>query len=69
MLEWMDTRGYIPVGPVLERYLELNPLSEMKIDELKMKIEIWIPYKKREEIDLKHRDWSSPPTLGMADAG
>ena len=52
MLEWMEISGYVPVGPVLERYSEMNP-SETKPEELKT--EIWIPCRKRGELNLEHQ--------------
>jgi len=52
MLKWMEISGYVPVGPVMERYSESNP-SETKPEELKT--EIWIPCKKRGEVNLEHQ--------------
>lgn len=44
MMEWMEANGYVPAGPVLERYLDMNP-GELKPEELKT--EVWIPCQKR----------------------
>jgi len=44
MMEWMEANGYAPVGPFLERYLDMNP-EELKPEELKT--EIWIPCQKK----------------------
>jgi AraC family transcriptional regulator len=45
ILQWMDEHGYAPAGPVMERFLDMNP-SELKPQDLKT--EIWIPYQKKE---------------------
>jgi AraC family transcriptional regulator len=42
--DWMEANGYAPDGPVLERYLDMNP-SEMRPEDLRT--EIWIPCKKK----------------------
>lgn len=44
ILEWMETNGYQPSGPILERYLDMNP-QELKPEDLKT--EIWIPCRKK----------------------
>jgi effector-binding domain-containing protein len=44
MMEWIETNGYVPAGPILERYQDMNP-DELRPEELKT--EIWIPCKKR----------------------
>jgi AraC family transcriptional regulator len=44
MVEWISAHGYAPDGPVLERYLDMNP-AEMSPNDLKT--EIWIPCKKK----------------------
>jgi effector-binding domain-containing protein len=44
MLEWMQANGYESAGPVLERYLDMNP-QELKPEDLKT--EIWIPCRKK----------------------
>lgn len=44
MVEWMETNGYVPAGPFLERYLDMNP-EELKPEELKT--EVWIPCQKK----------------------
>ncbi len=44
MMEWLEENGYAPSGPVLERYLDMNPL-EVKPENLKT--EIWIPCQKK----------------------
>jgi effector-binding domain-containing protein len=46
ILEWMESNGYSQAGPILERYLDMNP-SEVKPEDLKT--EIWIPAKKKGE--------------------
>jgi effector-binding domain-containing protein len=45
ILQWMDEHGYAPAGPVMERFLDMNP-SELKPQDLRT--EIWIPFKKKE---------------------
>lgn len=42
--EWMAANGYAPAGPMLERYLDMNP-AEMRPEDLRT--EIWIPCQKR----------------------
>ncbi len=42
--DWMEANGYAPAGPILERYLDMNP-SEMRPEDLRT--EIWIPCKKK----------------------
>lgn len=44
MLEWLEANGYEPSGPVLERYLDMNP-QELKPEDLRT--EIWIPCRKK----------------------
>jgi len=44
MLKWMEANGFEPSGPVLERYLDMNP-QELKPEELRT--EIWIPCRKK----------------------
>lgn len=44
IMEWMAANGCTASGPVLERYLDMNP-SEMKPEDLKT--EIWIPCQKK----------------------
>jgi AraC family transcriptional regulator len=46
IMEWMESNVYSQAGPILERYLDMNP-SEVKPEDLKT--EIWIPVKKRGE--------------------
>jgi effector-binding domain-containing protein len=40
MTEWMQANGYFPSGPIMERYLDMDP-SKVKPEELKT--EIWFP--------------------------
>ncbi len=44
MLEWMDNNGYRSAGPIMERYLDMNP-AELRPDQ--RKTEIWIPCQKK----------------------
>ncbi|MGB7297032.1 MAG: GyrI-like domain-containing protein [Candidatus Aminicenantales bacterium] len=44
MLDWMDDNGYRPEGPIMERYLDMNP-EELSPEQLKT--EVWIPCQKR----------------------
>ena len=44
MLEWMEKKGLIQAGPVLEKYL-VNPTPDTKPEDLTS--EIWIPYQKK----------------------
>ncbi len=42
MMEWMEKKGLVQAGPVLERYL-VNPTPDTKPEDLTS--EIWIPYR------------------------
>ena len=42
MMQWMEANGYAAAGPIMERYLDMNP-EEIKPADLKT--EIWIPVK------------------------
>lgn len=42
IMKWMEAKGYVPIAPVLERYLDANP--KMKKPE-ELETEIWIPVK------------------------
>jgi AraC family transcriptional regulator len=44
IMDWLEANGYEPVGPVLERYLDQNPMG-MKPEDLRT--EIWVPCKKK----------------------
>jgi effector-binding domain-containing protein len=44
MMVWMETNGYIPAGPFLERYMDMNP-DELKPEQLRT--EVWIPCQKK----------------------
>jgi effector-binding domain-containing protein len=44
ILDWMDVNGYVQAGPVLERYLDMDP-SAVKPEDLRT--EVWIPVKKK----------------------
>lgn len=44
MLDWMDANGYRPAGPIMERYLDMNP-AELKPEQ--RKTEVWIPCQKK----------------------
>lgn len=46
MLEWMKHAKYVPAGPFLERYMDMDP-SQLKPEDLKT--EIWIPCQKSAE--------------------
>ncbi|MEW5900865.1 MAG: GyrI-like domain-containing protein [Acidobacteriota bacterium] len=43
IMEWLSANGYTPAGPVMERYLDMNP-EEIKPEQ--RKTEIWIPCQK-----------------------
>lgn len=47
MKEWMKVNNYVSDGPILEKYLDINPLNPMPGG---LRIEIWIPCKESEEI-------------------
>lgn len=47
MKEWMKVNNYVSDGPILEKYLDVNPSSPMPGG---LRIEIWIPCKESEEI-------------------
>ena len=44
MLDWMEGNGYRPAGPVMERYMDMNP-EELRPEQLRT--EVWIPCQKR----------------------
>jgi AraC family transcriptional regulator len=44
ILDWMDDNGYKPAGPIMERYLDMNP-EELRPEQ--RKTEIWIPCQKK----------------------
>jgi len=44
IIDWMTEKGYVPAGPIMERYLDMNP-AELKPEQ--RKTEVWIPCKKR----------------------
>ena len=44
IMAWMAAQGYEAAGPVLERYLDMNPMA-VKPEELRT--EIWVPCKKK----------------------
>lgn len=44
IMAWMEAHGYEAAGPVLERYLDMNPMA-VKPEELRT--EIWVPCKKK----------------------
>jgi len=44
MMDWLAANGYGPAGPVLERYLDQNPMGVKPED---LRTEIWIPVAKR----------------------
>lgn len=47
MRDWMKGNGYIPLGPVIERYRDMDP-SKAKLET--MITEIWIPCRKSGEV-------------------
>lgn len=46
IFEWMQANKYVQVGPVLERYLDMDP-SKVKPENLRT--EIWVPCEKSED--------------------
>jgi effector-binding domain-containing protein len=44
MMEWLEARGFEVVGPVLERYLDQNPMA---LNPEELRTEIWIPCRKK----------------------
>jgi effector-binding domain-containing protein len=44
MLDWLDENGYQPTGPIMERYLDMNP-AELRPEQ--RKTEVWIPCQKK----------------------
>jgi len=44
MLEWLEKKGLVQAGPVLEKYL-VNPTPDTKPEDLTS--EIWNPYQKK----------------------
>ncbi len=45
ILDWMEANGCAQAGPILERYLDMDP-SSIKPEDLRT--EIWVPIKKKE---------------------
>jgi effector-binding domain-containing protein len=62
ILDWMESNGYIQAGPILERYLDMNP-SEVKPEDLKT--EIWIPVKKNGESETTSKKPKLKATTGV----
>jgi effector-binding domain-containing protein len=46
IMDWMEANRYSQAGPILERYLDMNP-SEIKPEDLRT--EILVPIKKKAE--------------------
>ena len=44
MYKWIDANGYTPDGPILEKYMDMDP---SKVDPNALKTEVWIPVKKK----------------------
>lgn len=44
MLDWMAANGYESAGPILERYMDMNP---QELDPKDLTTEIWIPCQKK----------------------
>ncbi len=44
IMAWMAANGYEAAGPVLERYLDMNPMAVKPED---LRTEIWVPCKKK----------------------
>jgi len=44
IMDWMAANGYAPSGPMLERYLDMNP-AEMNPQDLRT--EVWFPCRKK----------------------
>ena len=44
ILDWMDSNGYAQGGPILERYMDMDPSSVRPED---LRTEIWVPVKKK----------------------
>jgi effector-binding domain-containing protein len=44
IMAWMAAQGYEAAGPVLERYLDMNPMAVKPED---LRTEIWVPCKKK----------------------
>ena len=44
ILDWMAANGYEPSGPLLERYMDMNPAA-VKPEELRT--ELWVPCRKK----------------------
>ena len=43
-MDWITQQGFFPVGPSLERYMDMDP---SKVDPGKLRTEIWIPVNKK----------------------
>lgn len=44
MGDWLEANGYEAAGPILEKYMDMNPAT---VDPKDLKTEIWIPVKKK----------------------
>ena len=44
IIDWMREKGFVPAGPIMERYLDMNP-AELKPEQ--RNTEIWVPCKKQ----------------------
>lgn len=44
MYDWIDANGYTQAGPILEKYMDMDP---SKVDPNALQTEIWIPVKKK----------------------
>jgi len=44
VMAWLAANGYEPSGPVLERYLDMNPMAVKPED---LRTEIWVPCQKK----------------------
>jgi len=44
IMAWLDANGYVPDGPVLERYLDQDPET---VKEEELRTEVWVPCRKK----------------------
>ena len=44
MFDWLENNGYEVSGPIMERYLDMNP-AELRPDQ--RRTEVWIPCRKK----------------------
>lgn len=59
--EWMDANGWLPAGPVVERYMDMDPDS---VRPENLQVEIWVACKRAEEQERPLSAGTCSPTRG-----